>query len=80
MEDASGQFDLTPEANPMTEAMANDVVQSEKASGSPDQVMDAPSGAAYTGNKSNLRLSILFLAKKMPVTSCPAVSPLLLRK
>jgi hypothetical protein len=34
MEDAGGQFDSMPEANPMTEAMANDVVQSEKASDS----------------------------------------------
>jgi hypothetical protein len=30
MEDAGGQFDPTPEANPMTEATANDVVQSKK--------------------------------------------------
>jgi hypothetical protein len=33
MEDASGQFGSMPEANPTTEATANDVVQSEKASG-----------------------------------------------
>jgi hypothetical protein len=33
MEDAGGQFDPTPEANLTTEAAANDVVQSEKASG-----------------------------------------------
>jgi hypothetical protein len=32
MEDASGQFDSIPEANPTTEATANDVIQSEKAS------------------------------------------------
>jgi hypothetical protein len=43
MEDAGGQFDPMPEANPTTEAMANDVVQSEKASGSfQGQVADAP--------------------------------------
>jgi hypothetical protein len=30
MEDAGGQFGTMPEANPMTEATANDVVQSEK--------------------------------------------------
>jgi hypothetical protein len=30
MEDAGGQFDPMPEANPMTEATANDVVQSKK--------------------------------------------------
>jgi hypothetical protein len=34
MEDAGDQFGLMPETNPTTEAMANDVVQSEKASGS----------------------------------------------
>jgi hypothetical protein len=34
MEDAGGQFGPIPEANPMTEATANDVVQSNKASGS----------------------------------------------
>jgi hypothetical protein len=34
MEDAGGQFGTMPEANPMTEAMANDVVQSEKVSDS----------------------------------------------
>jgi hypothetical protein len=34
MEDAGGQFDPMPETNPTTEATANDVVQSEKASGS----------------------------------------------
>jgi hypothetical protein len=43
MEDAGGQFDPMPEANPTTEAAANDVVQSEKASGSfQGQVADAP--------------------------------------
>jgi hypothetical protein len=34
MEDVGGQFGPMPEANPTTEAMANDVVQSNKASGS----------------------------------------------
>jgi hypothetical protein len=34
MEDASDQFGSMPETNPMTEATANDVVKSEKASGS----------------------------------------------
>jgi hypothetical protein len=47
MEDAGGQFDSMPEANPMTEAVANDVVQSEKASGSfQGQVTDAPAGGS----------------------------------
>jgi hypothetical protein len=34
MEDVGGQFGPMPEANPMTEATANDVVQSNQASGS----------------------------------------------
>jgi hypothetical protein len=34
MEDAGGQFDPMPETNPTTEATANDVIRSEKASGS----------------------------------------------
>jgi hypothetical protein len=47
MEDAGGQFDSMPEANPTTEAAANDVVQSEKASGSfQGQVTDAPAGGS----------------------------------
>jgi hypothetical protein len=45
MEDAGGQFGPILEANPMTEAMANDVVQSEKASGSfQGQMADASMG------------------------------------
>jgi hypothetical protein len=43
MEDAGGQFGSMPEANPMTEATANDVVQSEKASGSFQGHMADPS-------------------------------------
>jgi hypothetical protein len=34
MEDVGGQFDSMLEANPTTEAMANDVIQREKASDS----------------------------------------------
>jgi hypothetical protein len=34
MEDAGGQFEPMSEANPMTKATTNDVVQSNKASGS----------------------------------------------
>jgi hypothetical protein len=45
MEDVGGQFDPMPEANPTTEAAANDVVQSKKASGSfQGQVADASTG------------------------------------
>jgi hypothetical protein len=46
MEDAGGQFDPIPETNPTTEATANDVVQSKKASGSQGQVVDTPSGGS----------------------------------
>jgi hypothetical protein len=35
MEDAGGQFGPIPEANPTTEATANDVIQSNKSYGSP---------------------------------------------
>jgi hypothetical protein len=34
MEDAGGQFEPMPKANPTTDATANDVVQSDKASSS----------------------------------------------
>jgi hypothetical protein len=78
MEDAGGQFDSMPEANPMTEATANDVVQSKKASDSfQGQMADASSGAVCFGSRSNLRLSTLSPAKKMPAISYPAVFPLL---
>jgi hypothetical protein len=47
MEDVGGQFDLIPEANPTTEATANDVVQSEKASDSfQGQMADASAGSS----------------------------------
>jgi hypothetical protein len=48
MEDASGQFQPMPEANPMTEATANDVVQSNKASG----LFQGHMADASTGNSS----------------------------
>jgi hypothetical protein len=47
MEDAGGQFDLIPEANPTTETTANDVIQSEKASDSfQGQMADASAGSS----------------------------------
>jgi hypothetical protein len=47
MEDAGGQFGSMPEANPTIEAMANDVVQSEKASGSfQGHMADASAGGS----------------------------------
>jgi hypothetical protein len=45
MEDAGGQFGPMPEANPTTKATANDVIQSNKASGSfQDHMADASTG------------------------------------
>jgi hypothetical protein len=47
MGDAGGQFGSMPEANPTTEATANDVVQSEKASDSfQGQMVDALAGGS----------------------------------
>jgi hypothetical protein len=67
-----------PEANPTTEAMANDVVQSEKASGSfQGHMADASAGGSSFWSKTNLRSSTLSPAKKMPAISYPAVFPLL---
>jgi hypothetical protein len=57
MEDAGGQFDLMSEANPTTEAAANDVVQSEKASGSfQGQVADAPVGGSLFWKQKQLEV------------------------
>jgi hypothetical protein len=57
MEDAGGQFHPTPEANPMTEATANDVIQSEKASSSfQDQVADAPAGGSLFWRQKQLEV------------------------
>jgi hypothetical protein len=78
MEDAGGQFDTMPEANPTTKATANDVVQSEKASNSfQGHMAMLLRGAAHFGGRNNLRLSTLSPAKKMPAISYPAVFPLL---
>jgi hypothetical protein len=57
MEDAGGQFDPMPEANPTTEATANDVVQSKKASGSfQGQVADVPSGGSLFWRQKQLEV------------------------
>jgi hypothetical protein len=48
MEDVGGQFGPMPEANPTTEATANDVVQSNKASG----LFQGHMADASTGNNS----------------------------
>jgi hypothetical protein len=57
MEDAGGQFDSMPEANPTTKAAANDVVQSEKPSGSfQGQVADAPAGGSLFWKQKQLEV------------------------
>jgi hypothetical protein len=56
MEDAGGQFDPMPETNPTTEATANDVIQSEKASGSQGQVADTPSGGSLYWRQKQLEV------------------------
>jgi hypothetical protein len=57
MEDAGGQFDPMPEANPSTKAAANDAVQSEKASGSfQGQVADASMGGSLFWRQKQLEV------------------------
>jgi hypothetical protein len=57
MEDVGGQFDPMPEANPTTKATANDVVQSEKASGSfQGQVVDVPTGGSLFWRQNQLEV------------------------
>jgi hypothetical protein len=78
MEDAGGQLGLMPEANPTTEATANDVIQSENASGSfQGHMADASAGAAHFGDRNSLRSSNLSPAERMPATNYLAVFPLL---
>jgi hypothetical protein len=65
MEDASGQFDSMPEANPTTEAAANDVVQSEKASGSfQGQVADVPVGGSLFWKQKQLEVICLISSQE----------------
>jgi hypothetical protein len=57
MEDAGGQFGLMPEANPTIEAMANDVIQSNKASGLfQGHMVDAFVGNSSLWKQKHLRL------------------------
>jgi hypothetical protein len=65
MEDAGGQFGSMPEANPTTEAVANDVVQSEKASGSfPGQMADAPVGDSLFWKQKQLEVISLISSQE----------------
>jgi hypothetical protein len=65
MEDASGQFGTMPEANPMTEAMANDVVQSEKASDSfQGQMADTLAGGSSFWRQKQLEIIDLITSQE----------------
>jgi hypothetical protein len=65
MEDAGGQFDSIPEANPTTEATANDVVQSEKASDSfQGQMVDASAGSSLFWTQKHLEIVDLITSQE----------------
>jgi hypothetical protein len=65
MEDAGGQFGTIPEANPTTEATANDVVQSNKASGSSHGPMaDVPAGSSSLWRQRQLEIIELITSQE----------------
>jgi hypothetical protein len=65
MEDAGGQFDSMLEANPTTEAMANDVIQSEKASDSfQGQMVDASAGSSLFWKQKQLEIVNLITSQE----------------
>jgi hypothetical protein len=65
MEDAGGQFGTMPKANPTTEAMANDVVQSEKASDSfQGQMVDASAGGSSFWKQKQLEIIDLITSQE----------------
>jgi hypothetical protein len=65
MEDAGGQFGTMPEANPTTEATANDFVQSEKASDSfQGQMADASMGGSLFWKQKQLEIVDLITSQE----------------
>jgi hypothetical protein len=65
MEDVGGQFGTMPEANPTTEATANDVVQSEKASESfQGQMADASAGGSSFWKQRQLEIVDLITSQE----------------
>jgi hypothetical protein len=65
MEDAGGQFDSMPKANPTTEATANDVVQSEKASNTfQGQVVNASAGGSLFWKQKQLEVVSLISSQE----------------
>jgi hypothetical protein len=68
MEDASVQSGPMPEANPTNEATANDVIQSNKASG----LFQGHIADASVGDSPFWRQKQLEIVEKMPTISYPA--------
>jgi hypothetical protein len=65
MEDAGGQFVSMPETNPTTEATANDVVQSEKVSGSfQGRMADASAGGSSFWRQKQLEIVALITSQE----------------
>jgi 3-deoxy-D-arabino-heptulosonate 7-phosphate (DAHP) synthase len=65
MEDVGGQFGPMPEANPTTEATANDVVQSNKASGSfQGHMADASAGNSSLWKQKQLEIIELITSQE----------------
>jgi hypothetical protein len=65
IEDAGGQFGTMLEANPTTEATANDVVQSKKASDSfQGQMVDASAGGSSFWRKKQLEIVDLITSQE----------------
>jgi hypothetical protein len=65
MEDAGGQFGPVPETNPTTEAMANDVIQSKKVSGSfQGQMVDASAGGSSFWRQKQLEIVDLITSQE----------------
>jgi hypothetical protein len=65
MGDVGGQFGSIPEANPTTEATANDVVQSDKAPGSSHGHMaDVPAGSSLLWKQRQLEIIQLITSQE----------------
>jgi hypothetical protein len=65
MGDVGGQFESIPEANPTTEATANDVVQSDKAPGSSHgHMVDVPAGSSLLWKQRQLEIIQLITSQE----------------
>jgi hypothetical protein len=65
MEDVGGQFGPMPEANPTTEATANDVIQSNKTSGSfQGHMADTSMGNSSLWNQKQLEIIELITSQE----------------